>query len=100
MSRRLLALALIASTVCFVSAAYAEVQNVKVGGDLTVIGLSRDNINAQKDSSHNGVGASGVASIARVRVDANLTDNVDVTFRLLNERVWGSDSEPMLMTRA
>ncbi|MGE5308800.1 MAG: alginate export family protein, partial [Deltaproteobacteria bacterium] len=33
---------------------------------------------------------SGVASIARVKVDANLTDNVDVTFRLLNERAWGT----------
>ncbi len=102
MSKRLLALVLIALTVCFVSAAYAEVQNVKVGGDLTVIGVSRDNLNLQKDSFVNpagpadeqkGVAATGVASIARVRVDANLTDNVDVTFRILNERIWSTGSE-------
>lgn len=92
MSKRLLSLALIAMVVCFVSAAYAEVQNVKVGGDLTVVGASRDNITLRGESAENpgGQGASGLASIARVKIDANLTDNVDVTFRLLNERVWST----------
>jgi hypothetical protein len=99
MSKRLMVMALIALTVCFVSAAYAEVQNVKVGGDLTVIGVSRDNMNLHKDSfqtgvvANKGMGESGVVSIARVKIDANLTDNVDVTMRLLNERVWDTSSE-------
>ena len=94
MSKRLIGLVLVASVVCFFSAAYAEVQNVKVGGDITVVGVSRDNVNQGSHSSHaaliGGIGATGMASIARIKVEANLTDNVDVTFRLLNERAWGT----------
>jgi hypothetical protein len=95
MSKRLLVMALIALTVCFVSAAYAEVQNVKVGGDLTVEAVSRNNVNLLKDSATNpgGLSADGIISIARVKFDANLTDNVDVTVRLLNERIWSSSIE-------
>ncbi|MGE5309380.1 MAG: hypothetical protein ACM3OC_09870, partial [Deltaproteobacteria bacterium] len=88
MSKRLFVFALIALTVCFVSTAYAEVQNVKVGGDLTIAGVVRNDVNQAKGNNKTDV--SGVASIARVKVDANLTDNVDVTFRLLNERAWGT----------
>jgi len=93
MSKRLIVLALIALTVCFVSAAYAEVQNVKVGGDLTVVGVARNNVSLRKASSGATTDASAAASIARVKIEANLTDNVDVTFRLLNERIWSSSSE-------
>jgi hypothetical protein len=95
MSKRLMVMALIATVVCFVSAAYAEVQNVKVGGDLTVLGFSRDNLNLRKsgDKVTEGLGVSGAASIARIKFDANLTDNVDVTIRLLNERIWDSSVE-------
>ena len=90
MSKRLMILVLAAVVVCFMTAAYAEVQNVKVGGDLTIVGVSRNNVNQKRDSGSGGLSATGAASIARIKVDANLTDNVDVTFRLLNERAWGT----------
>jgi hypothetical protein len=34
-----------------------------------------------------------LASIVRVRVDADLTDNVAATIRLLNERYWGNETD-------
>lgn len=87
MSKRLiivLALALVAGISC---AAYAEVQNVKVSGDITVYGLSRY-LSLTSQQAEN-----TVASIARVRVDADLTDNIIATVRLLNERYWGDEVE-------
>ena len=75
-----LALALVAGLTV---GAYAEVQNVKVSGDLTVLGLAHQlSITSQKSETT-------LASITRVRVDADLTDNVIATVRLLNERYWG-----------
>ncbi len=95
-----LALVLAAS---FIGAAYAEVQNVKVSGDITLQGISRNNIMLRK---HNRT-VEGVAtevkytefdrsigatlSQVRLRVDADLTDNVATTVRLLNERVWDAE---------
>lgn len=68
--------------------AYAEVQNVKVSGDLTVLGLSRQlSLTSQRAENT-------MASIARIRVDADLTDNVIATVRLINERYWGNDTRP------
>jgi hypothetical protein len=80
-----LVLAFVVGIAC---AAYAEVQNVKVGGDITTVAVTRDRVDlGQNDNS---VGAAGLASITRVKVGANLTDNVDVVVRLLNERVWST----------
>jgi hypothetical protein len=73
----------------FSCAAYAEVQNVKVGGDITAVGLSRESLNFQKGKNAELSANNEFASIARIKIDADLTDGVAVTFRLLNERVWG-----------
>jgi hypothetical protein len=80
----ILALALVAGLTV---GAYAEVQNVKVSGDLTVLALDRN----LYVTSHKAETA--MASIARVRVDADLTDNVVATVRLLNERYWGNTGQ-------
>jgi hypothetical protein len=77
-----LALALVAGLTV---GAYAEVQNVKVSGDLTVLGLSRQLFATSQKAENT------FASIARIRVDADLTDNVIATVRLINERYWGQD---------
>jgi len=74
-------------------AAYAEVQNVKVSGDLTVIGAERQ-LQINKQNGWQATDRSKfLASITRVRIDADLTDNVMATVRLLNERYWGGDSD-------
>ncbi|MDP2653938.1 MAG: hypothetical protein Q8Q08_07905 [Candidatus Omnitrophota bacterium] len=68
--------------------AFASVQNVKVSGDIDNTWLVRHDFD---------LGTSGAAPIyeqnlfltqTRLRVDADLTDNVQATVGLLNERVW------------
>jgi len=69
--------------------AYAEVQNVKVSGDLLMRAISRDNFTLSKDVKYH---VSGLTTTSRIRVDADLTDNVATTVRLLNERSWGLEN--------
>jgi len=87
MNKRLILTLALVLALGFAFSAYAEVQNVKVSGDMTVLGFSRDLFltsgNAKNDSA--------MASITRVRIDADLTDNVVATVRLLNERYWGRE---------
>lgn len=70
--------------------AFASVQNIKVSGDLKATSVLRNNFDL-------GAGAANqhqndVLSYARIRIDADLTDNVSTTIRLLNERAWGDDT--------
>lgn len=80
-------------------AAYAEVQNVKVSGDILVSGVDRNHFNLVP-----GVGSGPnpdksvlkqnfLMSQVRVRVDADLTDNVMATVRLINERIWNGQND-------
>ncbi len=101
MSKRLILILALAFVVGMTFAAYAEVQNVKVSGDITVMGVARNNLDLAKapieDSSISSADTwddkeSDMLSIARVRVDADLTDNVSTTVRLLSERNWNGES--------
>jgi hypothetical protein len=89
MSKKLIAIMVLALVVGISAAAYAEVQNVKIGGDITAVALTRQSLNFQKGLNAQLTAGNEFATISRIKIDANLTDNVDVTFRLLNERVWG-----------
>ncbi|MFA5356080.1 MAG: alginate export family protein [Candidatus Omnitrophota bacterium] len=94
MSKRLILMLVLAFVVAITGAAYAEVQNVKVSGDITVSGLSRENFNlsqgvdGDKKEDHEDIFMSQI----RLRVDADLTDNVAATLRLINERAWAQES--------
>jgi hypothetical protein len=81
-----------AMAVLLASPAFAAVQNVKVSGDITASYLNRQNFDAGLDvlePSMEGLSAQSVwATQTRVRIDADLTDNVSTTVRLLNETVW------------
>jgi len=94
MSKRLivvLALLFVAGIAC---AAYAEVQNVKVSGDILVSGVARDHFDLQAHSNtRQYLKESFLMSQIRVRVDADLTDNVTATVRLINERVWNGQND-------
>ncbi len=79
--------------------AFAAVQNVKVGGDISVSGVHRNNLDLEKTRSLEVIAAGDSTdkqenffSITRVKVDADLTDNVSTSVRLLNERNWNGDS--------
>ena len=92
MSKSLILIVALAIVVGLSAYANAEVQNIKVGGDLTTIALSRYGFNLTKPEDS----AGGLVAITRVRFDADLTDDVMLTVRLLNERVWGSAEESNL----
>ncbi|MCK9604648.1 MAG: alginate export family protein [Candidatus Omnitrophica bacterium] len=102
MSKRLILILALAFVVGVTCAAYAEVQNVKVSGDLTVMGVGRANLDLAKEpasgaritqaANNNWADKSAdVLSIARIRVDADLTDNVSTSIRLLSERPWNGE---------
>ncbi|MCX5694833.1 MAG: hypothetical protein NT014_06950, partial [Candidatus Omnitrophica bacterium] len=65
------------------SAAYAEVQNVKVSGDIIASGVARQHFNLQNgpDGDKKNIDQSFFMTQTRVRIDADLTDNVIATVR-------------------
>lgn len=72
--------------------AFASVQNVKVSGDIKATSVIRNNFGLGVDvgGAAQATHQNNFISQTRVRVDADLTDNVSATVRLLNERGWGS----------
>ncbi|MCK9432654.1 MAG: porin, partial [Candidatus Omnitrophica bacterium] len=94
MGKRLVAVLALALLVgATFSTAYAEVQNVKVSGDINIIGVARNNfslgtpIGSDNPKEKNRL----FGTQTRVRVDADLTDNVAATVRLINERSWNTE---------
>ena len=98
-----------AIAVLIASPAFAAIQNVKVSGDIQTTYVSRSDfglgsLTSAADNAINyplgGAPAVGtptglksqslVAEQTRVRVDADLSDNVSATVRLINERAWGT----------
>ena len=91
----------LALAVAFIAPAYAEVQNVKVSGDISIYGLTRDEYATTGSGAGRtisgaaisngfpaGISADYYATITRLRIDADLTDNVSTLVRLINERDW------------
>lgn len=75
--------------------AFAEVQNVKVSGDINVKAISRDNFDLRKTTrgtTTNDDKFQAYLQATEVRVDADLTDNVSTAVKLLNQRFWDTDS--------
>ena len=81
-----------ALVIAFTGIASAEVQSIKVSGDIMTHGIYRDNYDLEGNAS-NDDDRGFVQSTTRLRVDADLTDNVSTTVRLINERDWGGDNE-------
>jgi len=69
--------------VCMIAPAFSAVENVKVGGDIFVTGVLRNDWYNESNHNH------GVLTQARVWVSADLTENVSTMIRLINERLWG-----------
>ena len=107
MSKRIaLFCALIGLAVLIAGPAYAEVQNIKVSGDITALAVYRNNYDLEDSRNYQIFGnttpaaAPGTSwytaedadsyllSLVRLRVDADLTDNVSACVRLINMREW------------
>jgi len=98
MSKFLTLICVLAVAVALCVPAYAEVQNVKVSGDLTVRSLYRSNYDLDdNDANSTGVTPSNnsdnyfMQSVG-INIDADLTDNVSTTVRLVNQRDWDNNS--------
>lgn len=86
--RKLVVLFAIALAVAFATSAYAEVQNVKVGGDIRIRPLYQNDIttlNSSDDDDDYGF----IEQRTRVIVEADLTDNVAVAATIEAESQWG-----------
>lgn len=73
------------------SPSFAEVQNVKVGGDVTVRGVLRNNLDLHDESGSNTQGLDRedyVFQTTGLNVSADLSENVSAFVRLANERDW------------
>ncbi|MEK6567509.1 MAG: hypothetical protein AABZ27_02065, partial [Candidatus Omnitrophota bacterium] len=99
MVRRIgLGLCLVALAGFVAQPAFAAVQNVKISGDINASGVARNNLDLAKETrpivvtSNNNDQQEDFFSIARVKVDADLTDNVSTSVRLVNERNWNGDN--------
>ena len=92
MSKRLMIVLALAFVVGITCAAYAEVQNVKVGGDITTLAFDRYRFNLSTDDEAIKDQVQGLAAIVNVKVNADLTDAVSVSIVLRNEKVWGKTS--------
>jgi len=106
---RLMLVGLLAFAVALTgTAAFAEVQNVKVSGDIDLKALIHNNYDLKlKQKNEPGPGTSGgttpvvtnddnasfFLSTAHISVDADLTDNVATHVRLLNQRVWDAAAD-------
>ena len=92
MGKRLMLILACALIVGLALPAFAEVQNVKVSGDITMYGVTRNNFTLGSTIQEADDTGSENASIVRVRLDADLTENVGTTIRLVNERDWSMDA--------
>ncbi|MBI3332729.1 MAG: hypothetical protein HYZ93_01395 [Candidatus Omnitrophica bacterium] len=102
---RLMLVGLLAFAVALMgTAAYAEVQNIKVGGDIDMKAAMHNNYDLklkQKNEPGTTGGTTPVVtnddnanfylSTVHVTVDADLTDNVAAHVRLVNQRFWDAD---------
>jgi hypothetical protein len=96
--------------VVLASPAFAAIQNVKVSGDITTTWLDRDNFDLGDNNYTNGTDGTGTGQTlgtfpvglkqqnnvfitqTRLRVDADLSDNVSTTVGLINERAWNAEN--------
>jgi len=103
--RKSILFALLALAVLAVPA-QASVQNIKLSGDIDTYWLVRDQFDLGIDGDtadlDNGRNDNFYQNLlftqTRLRVDADLTDNVGATVALINERVWGEDDDERMAT--
>ncbi len=67
---------------------FAEVQNVKVGGDITVRSFWHKNLNLSRGNTESVVNGDFLSETTGVNINADLTENVSASIRLVNEADW------------
>ena len=91
------ALCLIALLIAIALPVYAETQSVKLSGDIIIRGIDRKNYDFNKWNANgvslatrdfNAADANYFMTTTEVQLDADLTDNVSATIRVVNQRDW------------
>ena len=86
----------LALVVFMVNPIQAEVQNIKVGGDLQVYGVTEADYDLDNAANSSGDTTDGggdyLTSYVRLYLSADMTDNVAAYIRLINERDWGDNT--------
>lgn len=82
----------IAAVALLASPAFAAVQNVKVSGKIDSTYFMRDRFDLGSNVNNSRYNQSFGLTQTQLRVDADLSDNVQATVQLLNERAWGGGS--------
>lgn len=85
----------VALTACMAAPAFAAIQNVKVSGDIDSTYLNRNDFNLGNRTAAGAANGLTEQSVfftqTRLRVEADLSDNVSTTVGLINERAWNSE---------
>ena len=92
MSKFLKLMSVLAIVALIAVPAFAEVQNVKVSGDIDSKMITRTNYDVGSTTAtpaNDNDNDTWFMSTVRLQIDADLTDNVSTCVRLLNERDWG-----------
>lgn len=86
-------LTLVIAAVAFIaSPAFAAVQNVKVSGKIDSTYFLRDRFDLGSGVNNARSHQSFALTQTQLRVDADLSDNVQTVLQLLNERAWGDST--------
>jgi hypothetical protein len=86
-------LTLVIAAIAFIaSPAFAAVQNVKVSGKIDSTYFMRDRFDLGVGVNNSRYNQSFALTQTQLRVDADLSDNVQTVLQLLNERVWGASA--------
>ncbi len=91
MKRTLIALCAVCLAISLAAPAMAEVQNIKVYGDIIVRGFYRDNFSTKTGElvGFNSESRDWYNTITELGIEADLTDNVTANILLGNQRDWG-----------
>ncbi len=89
MVKKLLILSIVSLACLGVS--LAAVENIKISGDITAQGVMRDLSLGGAEVNNIDDAENFLLSQVRLRLDADLTEEVSAVVRLINERLWGEE---------
>jgi len=90
MKGKLLKILIAVFAVALIAPAFSAVENVKVGGDISIYGVLRGDFDiSSAPTGKKNEDIHFFQTSARVYVSADLSDNVSAMVRLINERNWG-----------
>ena len=79
---------------------FADVQNIRLSGDIRIRGYLSDKANSQDYTANDGVAAQFITQRTRVTVEADLEDHVTAVVTLQAAGIWGNENSGVTHTGA